>query len=143
MSERRAKWRCQVCGKPLGEDGRLEIMNGNPELGEVGRYPVESEDRWIHRHDGEGTFTGEDMVRWELESMEHKKNIIFRVHHSGCDPNPDSSAYSIPITDLQTFDGLMKWLEHLDGKSWWGLAETMAVLRLWQRYGPDAEEREA
>lgn len=167
----RKQFRCMVCGELIAPgEGRVEIQNGNPELGQIGGYPRESQDAWeklsaaeqmrqlgIPRdpaHMGlattpeekemlEHTYSGREMADLLMKQMERPRNIAVSVHHVRCDRNPDADPYYFDASEIETFEGLMTWLDHLHEKDWFGREEVYQMLHIWHdasEYAPEMGE---
>jgi hypothetical protein len=149
----RAQWVCDICRKPIEDNGYLDFSNGNSEVGFVGGYPMESQDKWdrltpaeqmhslsvprdpksmaLSEAAGGDIYSSRDMISLMRAQMSRPANVTIRVYHFGCDPDPDGSPYFVDTDRIGTLDQLVEWLNHLEEKEWFGKAEMISLINRW------------
>lgn len=110
----RLTWTCNGCGKPVA-DGAGYIHVNESRVAEVKRKTKEVTDRVRTKSKCVGleVWSGGDLL--DLPNREP-----WRVHHSDCDPEPDSIDYHFDIRRARTHAHLLSWTAHLMRKDWIG-----------------------
>ena len=113
-------WICSECKQPIPpNDGHVQIFNANPELGNVGGYPIEaSGDPVVERTAIDGT-TEIDLPM---------PNIGMRVVHGSC---MDEDAGGYWILAPNRLDAWHGWALHLTEKTWMGYWDFVRMITFW------------
>jgi hypothetical protein len=120
-------WTCQYCGQHIKGAGGIEIVNADPALGPVGRYPRRGTPEWEPEPGGEGELP---VLRTLADIELPEPSIAFRVMHLACDPDPETDGYWIKIEDAATGRDWLNWAAHLNEKTWMGREDITGFLRL-------------
>lgn len=115
-------WTCEICKKPIEKNGIIEIINTNPEHGDVGGLPREESD----------------------DEASFKPNIKAIVFHKACDPHPESEGYWLGAERADTLADWCAWVHHLSEKTWVSREDLGRLLKFWfsnrgddiYKYGP-------
>jgi hypothetical protein len=141
-------WRCQTCKLPITRQqaGLLTSYNANPDLGQVGAYPIDaspdeppdvaSDAAKVARDLDVATMAEQQrfQVQDAIWMLERPINVDFAAFHGECDPNPKYHPYQIPLP--LSPDRFLAWVIHLGEKSWLGGWDTRRLLRFyWSHKG--------
>ncbi len=98
-------WTCEKCGFPVEDnDGALHV--------DV-RLALKA------RRDVQAAKDAHPDSAWSLgELMAQPGPVPWEVHHSACDPRPDSDDYWIAVSRARSHAQLLNWTAHLMGKTW-------------------------
>ena len=135
-------WVCDVCERPIiGDSGYLEIINLDPDAGEVGgdpRIPTVSFADWDRCRNPDKTSGLRLWTTTELfdavEAWEQERKIGFKVVHRACDPTLSVQGYWITIEDIDNHHDWIRCLRHLAEKQWLGKDDLIALMDLWPAY---------
>jgi hypothetical protein len=136
-------WVCMKCQKTIRPgDGAIEIFNANPELGPVGRYPVEASPDSDPQTETDAFRVATDpdvatrqemtlaQVNEAIWHLDRPRNIDFAVYHGRCAP-ASKGAYYIHVARAATMEGWVAWALHLSRKNWMGMWDLQRMLRFW------------
>lgn len=109
------RWTCHTCGDQVADDDGHVTIN----------Y------RDIRRH-------AQQAREWEADAgqvvtmrdlLTYPDQVHWRVYHRDCDPDLESSDYSIDIERIRTPGQVIDWTAHLLEKEWLQTTDWDAVLR--------------
>jgi hypothetical protein len=105
-------WLCDVCSEPIADDDGYLTMS-YAELREHERAVRAWEERIALAYPGP----------WRAYPMselaDYPVPVRWRMlHHRGCDPDPESSDYWIPVSRIRTPAAVIHWTAHLLEKRW-------------------------
>ena len=109
-------WVCEVCSRPV-KDGQGWITISYPA---IHRYEEELR-TWKEMHGGR-LISG-------AELLEYPKAPRWHVWHRKCDPDIDSSDYTIEIERIRTYQTLLSWTAHLLEKNWFSNTNWSHIIR--------------
>lgn len=93
---------CAACNHPVGA-GRGHLGIDMQAL----RTYREAAEQWNADHPEASTMAA---------LLHHPELVSWVVHHETCEPN--TCGYCIPVAEISTFKGLIKWTGHLMEKAW-------------------------
>jgi hypothetical protein len=139
--EQAGHWICQICDQPTGDDGIIEIINVNIDLGPIGTYPVratEDGDIVVERFlDERARAQGVNRERLLLSAADLADmpgvtpNNAFVVRHLRCTADCKVQGYWIATSRAATLDQWIGWVLHLEEKEWMGREDFLAMLKFW------------
>ena len=134
-------WICQICQKPAGADGVIEIINVNINLGPIGSYPVmrseesqEVSERFRAEKARERGISPERFA-FSLEDLSDlplpQCNNDFVVRHVSCTADQANEGYWFATSRAATLDTWAGWMLHLSEKKWMGRDDLTRMLSFW------------
>ena len=98
-------WNCDVCGEAIElKAGYLTVS-----YVEIDAHRKALQ-QWKDEHPGH--------IHTADELLEIPDSVKWKALHQGCDPEPESNDYWIPLDDCRTDSDLLDWTLHLIRKNW-------------------------
>lgn len=126
----RLEYRCDTCGQPV-ESGALHVGYA------AVRDAADALRAWQGRQRA-GRFDGD----WLAELLALPEPVRWRVDCGGC-VDGCSGDYWIDVTEVRSWEGLLRWTDHLSAKAWFTATDWTGLLKRTAAAHPPPRRAEA